>query len=143
MQAVVKGKGLLSVMAFWLFTVLKERDSNIWGQLEEKTCFWEKQYTWVLQYSQLYIFGFLCVDVSGYTECKKQYPDNNRNDLLCVYVEVPLFPYQSGSRYNFNPSNFVLPTCNVGKLSLCRKMLRTHSPVTLKSKKTPGHHLKT
>lgn len=53
-----KGKGKVCY-GFLAFTVLKEISKHLWS-IRGKNCFWEKQYTWVLQYSQLYIFGF-CV----------------------------------------------------------------------------------
>lgn len=88
-----KGKGKVCCQ-FWLsgfYRSKRKRSKHLWS-IRGKNCFWEERYTWILQYSQLYIFGFLCVGVSVYIECNRQYTDKNCNDLLLhVYVSAPQF----------------------------------------------------
>lgn len=87
-----KGKGKVC-RQLWLsgfYCSKGKRSKHLWS-IRGKNCFWEKQYTWVLQYSQLHIFGFLCVDVSVYIECNKQYTDKNCNDPLYVYISAPQY----------------------------------------------------
>lgn len=92
MQVVVKGKGkgLPSVMLSGFYCFKRKRSKHLWS-IRRQNFFREKQNPWVLQYSQLYIFGFLCVGVSVYIECNKKYTDKSFNELLYVYVSAPQF----------------------------------------------------
>lgn len=74
---------------------------------------------------------FLSVEVSIYTGCHKQYTEKSCSDRVYVYASASQFlsylpkGLDQGITLIFNPSHFILPTCNLSFFSAEKHYIQT------------------